>query len=287
MMRVTCRKMRTKLILQISRYFHTRVFLFLAVLTMTSCSKAPQPSAKNTATGSASANPNERIEGFTDTPMLPGGKWHQHDPNRPQPPVVTPGAISSQGATPPSDAEVLNKGMFDSYPQARDGAVDRLPKGIQGFSFGFFVRHQHVGSGRGITRKSRVRQQCAALRPTPTGLIGQLFVMHAAGKRRLILDLARVGDDQVLDAVPLLFSAVVALLSVWVWGRRTGRSTPSNTNSKLGHAASTCFKSAGRRAGNSIRRPKVFSKTGVSRWTHRLTSDWWKPNNSPMTSCNG
>ena len=26
------------------------------------------------------AGAGERIEGFTDTPMLPGGKWHQHDP---------------------------------------------------------------------------------------------------------------------------------------------------------------------------------------------------------------
>jgi hypothetical protein len=43
--------------------------------------------------------------------------------------------------------------------------------------------------------------------------------MHAAGNRPAqSLDLARVGDDQVLDAVPLLFSAVVALLSVWVLG---------------------------------------------------------------------
>lgn len=28
--------------------------------------------------------------GFRDTPMLPGGKWHVHDPDRPAPKVVTP-----------------------------------------------------------------------------------------------------------------------------------------------------------------------------------------------------
>jgi hypothetical protein len=33
------------------------------------------------------------------------------------------------------------KGMFDSDAQARDGAVDRFPNGIQGFSPGFFARH--------------------------------------------------------------------------------------------------------------------------------------------------
>jgi hypothetical protein len=51
----------------------------------------------------------EYIDGFRDTPMLPGTKWHLHDPDRPQPPVVTPGATFSQEAGAPSDAE----GLFD------------------------------------------------------------------------------------------------------------------------------------------------------------------------------
>jgi hypothetical protein len=42
--------------------------------------------------------------GFTDTPILPGMKWHVHDPARPHPKVVTPG--QTPGA-PPSDAIVL------------------------------------------------------------------------------------------------------------------------------------------------------------------------------------
>ena len=45
--------------------------------------------------------------GFTDTPMEPGGKWHVHDPDRPRPQVVTPGATA--GAA-PSDAVVLFDG---------------------------------------------------------------------------------------------------------------------------------------------------------------------------------
>jgi len=49
-------------------------------------------------------------EGYTDTPMLPGGKWHVHDPNRPLPPVVTPGKNFSQMADAPSDAVVLFDG---------------------------------------------------------------------------------------------------------------------------------------------------------------------------------
>ena len=52
----------------------------------------------------------EHIEGFKDTSMLPDGKWHQHDPDRPQPLVVTPGSTFSQGAPPPSDAEILFDG---------------------------------------------------------------------------------------------------------------------------------------------------------------------------------
>ena len=49
------------------------------------------------------------VEGFQDTPMEPDGKWHVHDPARPQPPVVTPGTFSAQ-ATPPSDAMILFDG---------------------------------------------------------------------------------------------------------------------------------------------------------------------------------
>jgi hypothetical protein len=56
------------------------------------------------------AKQGEQIDGFRDTPLIPGTKWHLHDPDRPQPPVVTPGAAFSQGAAAPSDAEVLFDG---------------------------------------------------------------------------------------------------------------------------------------------------------------------------------
>jgi hypothetical protein len=49
------------------------------------------------------------VAGFQDTPMEPDGKWHVHDPARPQPPVVTPGSFSEK-ATPPADAIVLFAG---------------------------------------------------------------------------------------------------------------------------------------------------------------------------------
>src|SRR5882724_8654795 len=45
--------------------------------------------------------------GFNDTPILPGLKWHVHDPDRPHPPVVTPGASPY---APPSHTIVLFNG---------------------------------------------------------------------------------------------------------------------------------------------------------------------------------
>lgn len=53
-----------------------------------------------------------RKVGYTDTPMLPGGKWHVHDGNRPQPKVVTPPPY--QPAPAPADAIVLFDGKDTS-----------------------------------------------------------------------------------------------------------------------------------------------------------------------------
>ena len=69
--------------------------------------------------------------GYTDTPMLPDGKWRVHDPDRPYPEVVTPGA--GPGAA-PSDAVVLFDGTsLDAWqPQATpwpvaNGAMTATP----------------------------------------------------------------------------------------------------------------------------------------------------------------
>ena len=50
--------------------------------------------------------------GHQDTPLIPGTKWHVHDGERPQPPIVTPGQPSTpeQVGTAPSDAIVLMDG---------------------------------------------------------------------------------------------------------------------------------------------------------------------------------
>ena len=59
--------------------------------------------------------------GFTDTPMLPGGKWHVHDGARPMPPVITPGTCSTQEkpGSAPSDAVVLFDGTDLSHWRGR------------------------------------------------------------------------------------------------------------------------------------------------------------------------
>lgn len=54
--------------------------------------------------------------GFTDTPIVPGTPYHVHDPSRPRPVVITPGAQVGQ---PPSDAVIL----FDGKDLSKWSAV--------------------------------------------------------------------------------------------------------------------------------------------------------------------
>jgi len=62
--------------------------------------------------------------GYKDTPIIPGTKWHVHDSERPQPPIVTPGeaATPEKASTPPSDAIVLFNGKDMSNWRLADGS---------------------------------------------------------------------------------------------------------------------------------------------------------------------
>jgi len=66
--------------------------------------------------------------GYDDTPFLPNTKWHVHDSNRPQPPIVWPGWFSTQEAPgePPSDAIILFDGKdLSKWVSVKDGVPAR------------------------------------------------------------------------------------------------------------------------------------------------------------------
>jgi Domain of Unknown Function (DUF1080) len=65
----------------------------------------------------SAAAPSGERPGFRDTPILPGTNWHVHDSERPDPPVVSPGAAAGQ---PPSDAVVLLDGTSQTAWKARE-----------------------------------------------------------------------------------------------------------------------------------------------------------------------
>src|SRR5687768_503826 len=66
--------------------------------------------------GVAQQAPQTPETGFTDTPLVPGLPYHVHDPARPRPVVVAPGAMPGQA---PSDAVVL----FDGKDLSKWSAV--------------------------------------------------------------------------------------------------------------------------------------------------------------------
>ena len=57
----------------------------------------------------ARPEPANKIDGYTNTPLVPGTKWHVHDPNRPQPKWVPP-KYDGKLVPAPDDATVLFDG---------------------------------------------------------------------------------------------------------------------------------------------------------------------------------
>ena len=70
--------------------------------------------------------------GYQDTPIIPGTKWHVHDGERPQPPIVTPGNPSTQekAGSAPSDAIVLFDGTdLSKWKSGKDEAKWKVENG--------------------------------------------------------------------------------------------------------------------------------------------------------------
>jgi Domain of Unknown Function (DUF1080) len=76
-----------------------------------------------TAVATPALGQDEHKVGFKDTPMLPGGKWHVHDGDRPRAAVITPGTCSTQQepGQAPSDAVILFDGKDLSHWRGRRG----------------------------------------------------------------------------------------------------------------------------------------------------------------------
>jgi hypothetical protein len=110
-------------------------------------------------------------DGFTDTPLLPGLPWHVHDPARPHPPVVTPGA--APGA-PPSDAVVLFDGHdLSKWTAARLGKASYMRANV---SASWKVENGYFevvpGSGDIATRENFGDVQLHAEWMEPAGITG-------------------------------------------------------------------------------------------------------------------
>ena len=60
-----------------------------------------------------------KLEGYTDTPVLPRQSWRVHDKFRPAPPVVTPAPYAQ--SAPPSDAVVLFDGKSAAAWEGSEG----------------------------------------------------------------------------------------------------------------------------------------------------------------------
>ena len=131
-------------------------------------------------------------DGFTDTPMLPGVPWHVHDPARPNPPVVTPGA--TPGAA-PSDAVVLFDGRDLSKWAHRGTGADskRLLDTKWPVRDGYF--ETAVGTGSLHTRESFGDVQLHVEWAAPRSIEG-----HSQGRGNSGIFLMGLYEIQVLDS---------------------------------------------------------------------------------------
>lgn len=142
--------------------------LFAALMIWSAVIHARQgsPQSSQPGQGQPPQAPRPADLGFTDTPMLPGLPWHVHDPARPHPPVVTPGA--APGA-PPSDAIVLFDGK-DLSKWAQRGPNTELLDPKWPVRDGYFETGAKTGSL--VTRESFGDVQLHVEWATPSQVVG-------------------------------------------------------------------------------------------------------------------
>ncbi len=95
--------------------FRNRMWIFTLGLTL--------PAAAMLQMAASNAQKEPAPIGYTDTPMLPGGRWHVHDSRRPQPAPVDPGSpcLQEKPGRPPSDALILFDGTGLSKWRTKEG----------------------------------------------------------------------------------------------------------------------------------------------------------------------
>lgn len=101
----------------------TPLFAGLAALAILVIAAAAQ-SLPLRAAGASGKQRGSATLGYTDTPLVPGQRWHVHDPDRPYPPRVTPGESRNDA---PSDAIVLFDGKDLSHWLP---ATQTMPTGV-------------------------------------------------------------------------------------------------------------------------------------------------------------
>ena len=92
----------------------------LATFVLAGAAQSPAPGVA----GASGKQRGSATLGYTDTPLVPGQKWHVHDPARPYPPKVTPGESRNDA---PSDALVLFDGRDLSHWLP---ATQTMPTGV-------------------------------------------------------------------------------------------------------------------------------------------------------------
>ncbi len=103
---------------------HVRSILCVAIALAIFTMAAAAQSSATRAAGASGKGGGSATLGYTDTPLVPGQRWHVHDPARPYPPKVAPGVSRNDS---PSDAIIL----FDGKDLAHWlPATQTMPTGV-------------------------------------------------------------------------------------------------------------------------------------------------------------